>query len=219
MLCPSIYKKTLLYAIILWPRPLTYNVAPYFMLWDVGQGQFLSLIDSFSCKHIDLGGEKFPQEFDAHCRWQKHFHWISHRDWDHYSFLRQIKWKYQSVQIDFKKEKIYSGEKNRKKNDTSGVLQIGANLIPGDSLRRQEKIWARRLKKPAKLFVLGHHGSNTSNSRYLLDIIHPQLMQCLNSARKKKYGHPHKKVVARLKKAKCPLVGTQDWGHIAFRPL
>ena len=218
MYSPSFYQKIIsLLIITIWPKAVSYNIAPYFVLWNVGQGQFLTRIDSFYCLHIDAGGENYPRSLNIDCISQQHRHWISHWDYDHYSFVKDLKWKYQSVQTNLRQYTVYEGERGRKKNDSSKVIQIRNLLVSGDSLKRQEKLWLQRIRLPLDIYILGHHGSKTSNSDDLLNKISPYLKQCLNSARKQKYGHPHAVVTKRLEKHKCPLIGTQNWGHIRFR--
>lgn len=106
-------------------------------------------------------------------------------------------------------------------NDTSRVIKIllpNLSIIhPGDSSRKIEKIWAAKLKdRSAKVLILGHHGSQTSTSEYLLSSVY-RLRMAIASARKNKYGHPHIKVKNRLKKTKnLDVISTEDWGNIIF---
>jgi competence protein ComEC len=102
-------------------------------------------------------------------------------------------------------------------NDSSRVFLLSDHiLIPGDSTRSQEKIWAlrRNLSRVTHL-VLGHHGSKTSTSPELLTRL-PNLRQAIASSRKSKYGHPHPRVLSDLKKAGVAVLRTEIWGNLHF---
>jgi competence protein ComEC len=89
-------------------------------------------------------------------------------------------------------------------------------VFPGDSPAKEEKIWDRRVKLAGvKILVLGHHGSRTATSRDLLHHL-PNLRMAVASARKSRYGHPHREVIDRLKSAGIALLRTEEWGTIIF---
>lgn len=89
-------------------------------------------------------------------------------------------------------------------------------LLPGDSTSKQEMFWSRRLSRNSvRYLALGHHGSQTSTSMSLLQAL-PHLRQAIASARRAKYGHPHRRVSLRLKRAGVALLRTEDWGSIHF---
>lgn len=89
-------------------------------------------------------------------------------------------------------------------------------LVPGDSVKNDEKIWALRLpSRRTWLLVLGHHGSRTSTSDLLLMHL-PRIRMAIASCRFAKYGHPHAEVMARLKKRGIALLKTEDWGSLHF---
>jgi competence protein ComEC len=62
--------------------------------------------------------------------------------------------------------------------------------------------------------ILGHHGSQTSSSQAFLTQARPGL--AIASARRARYGHPHRKVVSRLRQKKIPTLTTEDWGSLFF---
>lgn len=108
----------------------------------------------------------------------------------------------------------------RDANASSRVLTLSDGaLIPGDSPTTQERRWAPFLfspqGRPLRLLVLGHHGSKSSTSAELLKNL-PQLRQAWVSARRRRYGHPHRQVVERLKKQRVPLLRTEDWGTLKW---
>jgi len=100
-------------------------------------------------------------------------------------------------------------------NGLSSVALIQKKiLVAGDSTRTEEKIWARRLEhQPVTDLILGHHGSLTSTSDFLIQHL-PRLKRAYASARQQRYGHPHKKVVQKLKAQGVSVIKTEDWGNI-----
>jgi competence protein ComEC len=119
--------------------------------------------------------------------------------------------------------KIFDGTNPRAKrmmpNDTSRVW-ISRNewfVIPGDSPKREEKIWRQKIPHPSRIriLILGHHGSRTSTSdKTLLKMSH--LEMAVSSARQVRFGHPHAEVIALLKKHHIALIRTEYWGHLHF---
>ena len=86
-------------------------------------------------------------------------------------------------------------------------------LIPGDSPGSSEKLWWQKIKTPIKILIVSHHGSRYSTSSNLLKhLLHLKI--AIASARKKRYGHPHKTVKKRLAKRGTALLSTEDFNHI-----
>lgn len=115
-------------------------------------------------------------------------------------------------------EKIFNLKKRKiNPNDLSLVYQSSFHhvIFPGDSPLQKERLWIDQIRAPVQGLVLGHHGSKTSTSKALLDQL-PNLQWAVASARKRKYGHPHDRVIRDLKKIKIPLLKTEDWGHLHF---
>lgn len=112
---------------------------------------------------------------------------------------------------------IYEGDTSSKKRNARSLVFLINDyiLIPGDSEKKQEKHWARRLPKKDFLLVLGHHGSNTSTYFELLAKMKKNSLS-VASSRKSKYGHPHKSVLKRLENKKIPSISTEDWGNLIF---
>lgn len=64
----------------------------YTVVWNVGQGQFVSAISPSSCLHFDMGGEFFPwKKIFAQCKDKPNFAFFSHWDWDHIGALNTLK--------------------------------------------------------------------------------------------------------------------------------
>ena len=64
------------------------------IVWNVGQGQWLTFVSSTNdrCLHFDFGGEKAPdlKTLSENCRDKENQILLSHADWDHRSFFKQI---------------------------------------------------------------------------------------------------------------------------------
>lgn len=120
------------------------------------------------------------------------------------------------LKIDFHPQNSLHRRRLRTPNDLSQVIEARSSsvLLPGDSPVSQEIFWKNNVSRHIRGLVLGHHGSKTSTSQGLLDRARPRW--AVASARHKKYGHPHPRVIQLLKKAKIPLLKTEDWGHLHF---
>lgn len=215
---------------------------PHFVVWNVGQGQWTTLIEGSNCYHFDIGGEFFPfSKIEKTCRAKKNQLYLSHFDWDHLNGLKKVihwenfclmdapsqksdKQKNQLVQKISKCtesippfiQKIFNGQSNHKSNAQSQVFTASSILLSGDSLEEQEKTWSNRLKEPIHGFILGHHGSQSSNSDLLIQKIR-HASWAVASSRWKRYHHPHPVIRERLKKFKIPLLLTEDWGNLIFQ--
>lgn len=214
-----------------------------FIVWNVGQGQWLTLVKNDVCWHFDFGGEKNPtRKVKELCSWRWNVLLLSHPDRDHFSFIRSIKAQFKSVCLKgpswelINKKKIgatdiqmcphdlqlnyhfYLPQTHNSKDDNSNS-QIAFSkkwLIPGDAPQSLEKKWVSlnpNIGTVSRL-ILGHHGSKTSTSALLLNKLN-QLRQCIASSRKKKYGHPHREVRIRIQNH-CSLILTEDWNHLHF---
>lgn len=100
-----------------------------------------------------------------------------------------------------------------KSNYRSKVYTIEGILIPGDSPSRMEKIWSTHVSSEIKILILGHHGSQTSTSKHLLNQL-KHLRLAFASSRRSRYGHPHPKVKERLNHIFVPVVATSEWGTL-----
>lgn len=214
------------------------------IVWNVGQGQWLTYVSPAYCLHFDMGGEKFPVNSHTVCNDKKNLLFLSHADLDHVSFMKSYLINQNSASCffgmlrDHRKawvnrliEKIavcsdshqvtevkwFDRSHSSLPNALSRVFVFKNFLIPGDSPTKQERIWINNLtpKHRIKFLILGHHGSRTSTSEDLLQKL-PHLKLAIASARKARYGHPHPSVIKRLKKRKTPLLVTEQWGHIHF---
>lgn len=59
----------------------------HWVVWNVGQGSWSTLVTESTCRHFDMGGEKNPLRRVAKiCRGKNHLITLSHWDWDHVGF-------------------------------------------------------------------------------------------------------------------------------------
>lgn len=77
--------------ILLFPSPLAVNQKHQLVLWNVGQGQWLTFITPQSCFHFDVGGEYWDsKKISAACAHKLNRIFISHTDFDHIRLLSKI---------------------------------------------------------------------------------------------------------------------------------
>ncbi|WP_148278821.1 ComEC/Rec2 family competence protein [Bdellovibrio bacteriovorus] len=210
----------------------------YFVIWNVGQGQWVSEVSPLRCRHFDMGGEFFPwARLRFACAEKENQVFLSHWDWDHIGALskdfqirpfrfclalpplgKSSRYKMRLVKalpLCLQKDlPVWTPALNKDSNAESHVLRAGPVLLPGDSPKSQELLWRQQsFVRTSTVLVLGHHGSKTSTSTELLTSL-PHLRQAVTSARWSRYKHPHPSVVQRLQVSRVPLLRTEDWGHI-----
>lgn len=213
------------------------------IVWNVGQGQWVTLVNAESCLHFDVGGEFKPsskklREFCG-AGGKENFLYFSHWDWDHIGLakflssqlprtciaqmpggegseakMRLLK-SFSNCKARDSKLKILSAHDGKTPNANSNVFVALGVLIPGDSPTSQEKLWSQKISKSIRTLILGHHGSRTSTGKDLLDRL-PNLQVAIASARKKRYGHPHSQTLFRLQMHQIPVLRTEDWGTIVL---
>jgi len=224
-------------------RALTPLKLDFIIFWNIGQGQWATHLTNNVCIHFDAGGsnkafrhnKKLLQKF---CAQKENRFLLSHPDLDHYSLISSVQksvvtscWHdplhpvvekisdmtnclpTQNIQI----EAYYPNKNNRlSKNESSVIYRHNDFLFPGDSTIKMESTWSKLMHlKQIKYLLLGHHGSQTSTSDQLLEQL-PNLQMAIVQSQFSKYGHPHQKVVNRLKIKKIPLLRTEEWGNIGI---
>lgn len=234
-------KKSLLVILVLYGAKTRHlNSTDKLIVWDVGQGQWISLITPKECFHYDMGGEIFPKPVLSLCQKKNNRLALSHWDYDHTSFVFKFKRQVLSFCVfhlpigehflkrrleplvtcsPLQSEEVITPHKiSKKENENSSIFFVKERkiLITGDAPQKQE----RKLKSLGKVEVLvvGHHGSVTSSALEFLSRL-KNLKVGLVSARQAKYGHPHQKVMSRFKKLKIPLLSTNDWGTLIYMGL
>ena len=237
------------FTLCLLPESLRPQIPAQFVVWNVGQGSWHTLITPQRCIHFDMGGEFYPQSIKRYCAYKQNYLILTHLDSDHIRFikkfqnhieyplclirsyklpkflkkskqwLRKLKpcenlhWSF--IKTIFNPRKHQWHKIKAKANDNSYVYQfLNCILIPGDSTKRAEKFWKYK-SRSVRYLILGHHGSKTSTSLELLKSL-PQLSYAIVSARKKRYGHPHRDVVSKVREHNLVLLRTEHWGHIAI---
>lgn len=249
---------SLVIPLLLWAKPTSplSRTENYFVVWNVGQGQWTTLVSPVSCTHIDVGGETLihlKKNLELLCKYKGNRIYLTHWDWDHISFVRFLSESFPEVCLArgpavlttdkrklsvLKTVKSCPGETSevpvldanssnplygrviskRNSNQSSQVFYLSSVkiLVPGDSPTSQEKVWAQNPEaKKATGLILGHHGSRTSTSEYLLKQL-SRLKWAVCSSRKQIYGHPNADVIVRLHRKKLPLLSTEIWGNIIF---
>jgi hypothetical protein len=203
------------------------------IIWNVGQGQMVTVVEPRHCLNFDFGGENFPSyKYSLVCKNKLSRNYISHFDRDHYNFLfkvrpyttclalRNVPQKLK-IPIPFCRDKVskrvlFKKNKGTNSNNSGYLFALRGFYFPGDADDTFEK-WpfSKSHQKKIKYLMLSHHGSNTSNSNSFIKSFE-SLKMAFASARMNKYGHPHWRVVKELKSLNIPLIKTETWGHIAL---
>lgn len=101
-------------------------------------------------------------------------------------------------------------------NDNSLIclVEYGKNsfLFTGDAESAEEKTIIKQ-KITADVYQVGHHGSETSSSKELLDKIDPTYA-VISCGANNSYGHPHKSVLDRLQNKGVSVFRTDEQGTI-----
>lgn len=213
------------------------------MVWNVGQGQWITIQENSDCVHFDAGGEFAPLLLIQYfCKAKKSWLILTHGDWDHINFvpkLREISKDF--CLVNFPREKlsprkvkflknfpmcnqklrdvrwlnpVQNCKYSKDGNCNSFIIEWQKQvLILGDAPKKAEIAIVPKLNNKLKFAVLGHHGSRTSTSEQLLKHL-PLFTQALISARNRRYGHPHREVLSLLRKYKMPTLTSETWGSI-----
>lgn len=90
-------------------------------------------------------------------------------------------------------------------------------LLTGDTEKTAEKDFAKKYgsKLSAKVYKMGHHGSETASSAELLDEVLPRYA-IISCAKDNDYGHPHEEAVDRINKYADYTFSTYKEGTIIF---
>lgn len=118
------------------------------------------------------------------------------------------------LQLQFLNHTIYDNE-----NDNSNViyLELGTlkTLFMGDASTKVETDLLKQYQlSDIDILKVGHHGSKTSTSRKLIDVITPQYA-LISVGKNNRYGHPDKQVLNRLKQSK--IYRTDEHGSVVIR--
>jgi competence protein ComEC len=191
-----------------------------FVVWDVGQGQWVTLVTPHHCFHFDMGGEFFPKGLKQKCLHKQNEISLTHWDMDHISFVFRFKkrgfpvcvrhlprgphrWKkwisqWPSCTNTWEDQDVFvpPGVSRRRNENSLAFLLDRRALITGDAPAKEErKISFQSGLGRVQFLVAGHHGSRTSSSQIFLNRL-KNLKLVVASARFEKYRHPHPEVIA-----------------------
>lgn len=82
--------KYFMFCLVIFSASLGANSSAGFhtIVWNVGQGQWVTVVTPLQCYHFDAGGEFFPwRKIALQCQQKKNFLFLSHWDWDHIGAL------------------------------------------------------------------------------------------------------------------------------------
>ncbi|PIU01158.1 MAG: hypothetical protein COT74_01235 [Bdellovibrionales bacterium CG10_big_fil_rev_8_21_14_0_10_45_34] len=130
----------------------------------------------------------------------------------------QCEYKPQYIQILLPNIKKASQQRRvTNRNPTSASVVIKNKIwISGDAPKKQERLWLKHLNKQIDIWVLGHHGSQTSTDSSVL--VHlKNLKTIVASQRYLKHRHPSVAALKTLKvRGHLPLL-TEHWGNVIFQ--
>ena len=88
-------------------------------------------------------------------------------------------------------------------------------LLTGDIEKEAESILSSEALD-VDILKVAHHGSKTSTTEELLDVITPKIA-LISLGKDNKFGHPHKNVLDRLENSKCKIYRTDENGEISLK--
>lgn len=223
--------------------PITMNS---WVIWNVGQGQWVTHLRNDDCQHFDFGGEiqyfKYIQRRMINlCGKKTNRLYLSHGDLDHYSFIQLISQRVKSIcwmikpsdfkplnldipqcpdsigDVAIKNQTIINDCNPRDKNSCSTIFKREQFLFAGDSPKSKERLWIPLLEHKNEIkIIVLGHHGSRTSTSQRLIESLPELKMAVASARSAKYGHPHQETRALLVKNKIPLLKTESWGHVIF---
>jgi len=227
----------LLLILLLHPTSTEKTKFRYFIVWNVGQGSWSTLVESQECLHFDMGGTslKFALQLKKLCGAKKNILYLTHFDHDHINLIRKARMSLPDLCLATAAERLESHTKEKllnslsscknfshpsvrqlyratfnETNDSHVYLIDKMILITGDLPAKKEK--SLNIPSTVRIYLAGHHGSRTSSSQRLLSQLAGA--SSIASCAKAKYGHPHKEAVKRHTKAHVPLLVTEIYGNI-----
>lgn len=151
-----------------------------FIIWNVGQGQWVTANQRNRCEHFDFGGEIMPMsKIKNQCSGKDNYLYLSHWDYDHWGGLKRLiksipnlchaPWPLLTLgktlpkiahpiplcksplEPWYRPEIDFVKQKGIVSNDLSQVFVFQNRiLIPGDSTTRMEELWTANLRKLEK---------------------------------------------------------------------
>lgn len=115
---------------------------------------------------------------------------------------------------------LNDAKKKEDNNESSVVLKVSYKkadiLLTGDAdVFVEEQMLSKGYDISAEVLKVGHHGSYTSTSPRFLENVHPNYA-IISYANRNEYGHPHKRVLERLKEQRVMVFRTAQSGMISI---
>ncbi len=118
------------------------------------------------------------------------------------------------------KLKLLCSYKQDKENNTGIATVITKGnfdvIITGDlEMQAEEYLVNEKYLPNTEVYIVGHHGSNSSSSDYFLNKINPEYA-VISVGENNSYGHPSKKTLSRLKNHGIEYMRTDESGTVRF---
>ncbi|MGN7478923.1 excalibur calcium-binding domain-containing protein [Solibacillus silvestris] len=122
---------------------------------------------------------------------------------------------------DFYLQTLFADPLAKDTNDASIVLKVGYKdvefLLMADASTDLEELLVDSYDSlKVQILKAGHHGSNTSSSKYFLDAVQPEVT-ILSYGKNNSYKHPHSDVLQMLKAAGSKVYSTAESGTIIIK--
>ncbi len=216
------------------------------IVWNVGQGQWVTDLHSDFCVHYDMGGEfNVTNKVLKLCQGKKNFVHLSHWDWDHISFVASFTRKslfacliekplgtssafkersLARVPLCDRKEipnafrTLFQGQiRGHNSNNASSVVQDkDFDVLIPGDSTTAMEKIWRWQTSPATHGLVLGHHGSRTSTSQALLDRMPHMQWAVASARESRYGHPHAQVRQLLRFKKIPLLRTEDWGDLHF---
>ena len=169
-------------------------------------GEAVNLINNFKVDKVILNNDKF-NDLETEL-----INVLNDRNINYFKNVKQLS--IFNNKLYFLNDELYSNE-----NDNSIVLYVVINdvkmLFMADAgISVEHDIIKKYNLNDIDILKVGHHGSKTSTSRKLIDVITPQYA-LISVGKNNRYGHPDKQVLNRLKQSK--IYRTDEHGSVVFK--
>jgi competence protein ComEC len=230
--------------LLLTPSTLDESHFSRWIVWNVGQGEWVTHVLSDRCHHFDMGGEHWPkQEIRRACGQKRNFVYFSHWDLDHVGLVAKARGVLPNLCLgrapigdtSKRKMRLLSGLKtcpaeadlkiwvpplarlNRKSSNEHSQIYIDQEkmLMTGDAPASEETLFVQQMGRQTKIhWLVLGHHGSRTSTSELLLQALPELKLAIASARHGKYGHPHVEILRRLRSYRIAVLTTEDWGNI-----
>jgi competence protein ComEC len=126
--------------------------------------------------------------------------------------------RYGEVEVRLLHPALPDWERQRVRNEDSVVLEVRIGMVsivlPGDIGKEGEEAILPRLEAGRRVVLKApHHGSATSSTKELLDVLRPQAV-VFSCGRDNRFGHPHPAVVSRYRQVGSEIFSTAQDGAV-----